>query len=103
MASPYATGKIALGVCDVCGFTYHLKELKEKMVKGRKTGVLACPECWDPSHPQLRLGEFPVYDPQALRNPRTDTAQFAQSRALILPVSGVSSRGTVARVQIVIS
>lgn len=103
MASPYATGKKALGVCDVCGLTYRLKKLKEKMVKGRRTGILACPECWDPSHPQLQLGEFPIYDPQALRNPRTDTAQFAQSRALILPVTGVPSRGFVARVQVVIT
>ena len=31
-----------------------------------------CPECWDPDHPQLQLGMYPVDDPQALRNPRPD-------------------------------
>jgi len=34
---------------------------------------LVCPECWDPDHPQLMLGTFPVDDPQGLRNPRKDT------------------------------
>ena len=32
----------------------------------------ACPECWNPDQPQLRLGEFPVDDPQAIRDPRPD-------------------------------
>lgn len=34
--------------------------------------MLVCPECLDVDHPQLMLGSFPVYDPQALRNPRPD-------------------------------
>ena len=38
-----------------------------------KTGLLTCPECWDPDQPQNLLGRWPVEDPQALRNPRPDS------------------------------
>lgn len=103
MGTPYASAKIALGTCDVCGFTYKLKVLKERIIKGKKTNILACPECWNPDQPQLRLGEFPVYDPQALQNPRTDSQQYAQSRALILPMPGLTASGAVGWVNIVIT
>jgi len=89
----FASGKKAKGVCDVCGFTYKLRELKTTTVKGRVTNIKACPECWDEDHPQLRLGEFPVHDPQALRDPRPDFGQYGQSRAQIQPVTSVSGRG----------
>jgi hypothetical protein len=103
MSIPYANAKKALGTCDVCGFTYKLKVLKELIVKNKKTDILACPECWNPDQPQLRLGEFPVYDPQALRNPRVDSPQYAQSRALILPVFGIGGLSNVGMVTIVIT
>jgi hypothetical protein len=61
-------------MCDVCGFEYKLKELKDLVEKGRNTNIKACPECWNPDQPQLKLGEFPVDDPQAIRNPRPDTS-----------------------------
>ena len=32
----------------------------------------SCPACWDPDHPQLQLGMYPVSDPQGVRNPRPD-------------------------------
>lgn len=80
MSTRFASAKKALGLCDVCGFSYKLKELRAVYVKGRNTNTLACPECWDPDHPQLRLGEFPVDDPQALRNPRPDTAELRAVR-----------------------
>ena len=79
----YASAKIAVAECDICGFRYKLKELKNLIVKGRDTNVKACPECWNPDQPQLRLGEFPVDDPQAIRDPRPDFAGYAASRALI--------------------
>jgi hypothetical protein len=103
MSTRFASGKIALAICDVCGFPYKLRELKHLIIKGKDTNIKACPECWNPDHPQLHLGEFPVNDPQALRNPRPDNNEFAQSRALILPVTGVPSRGFVASVQVVIT
>jgi hypothetical protein len=103
VASLYANGKRALGVCDVCGFTYKLASLKSLVVKDKPTGLLACHECWNPSQPQLKLGEFPVYDPQALRNPRVDSPQYAQSRALLLPVLGLKCLSDVGTVTIVIT
>ena len=78
----YANGKRALGLCDVCGFPYKLKTLKPLVVKGKKTGTLACVECWNEDHPQLKLGQFPIYDPQALRDPRSDSSELAAERQL---------------------
>lgn len=72
MSSPYASGKKAIAECDRCGFRYKLKQLKKEVVKQKITGLLVCPECWTPDQPQLMLGTFPIYDPQALRNPRPD-------------------------------
>ena len=72
MGSRFASDRIAIAMCDVCGFQYKLKELKSLVVKGRDTNIKACPECWNPDQPQLKLGEFPVDDPQAIRNPRPD-------------------------------
>ena len=80
MAGAFASTKQALGVCDVCGFTYKLKTLRDLYVKDRNTHTKACRTCWNPSHPQLRLGDYPVRDPQALRDPRPDTTQLASSR-----------------------
>jgi hypothetical protein len=90
MAGAFASTKQALGVCDVCGFTYKLKTLRDLYVKDRNTHTKACRTCWNPSQPQLRLGDYPIRDPQALRDPRPDTTQLASSRAIITPV--VSTR-----------
>lgn len=74
MGNQFASGKIAISICDRCGFQYLLKELKYEVVKQKRTGLLVCQSCYNPDHPQLMLGTFPVYDPQALRNPRMDTS-----------------------------
>jgi hypothetical protein len=73
MGSPYASGRFAFGFCDRCSFRYPLKDLGYEVVKQRRTGLLICPDCFNPDQPQLMLGTFPVFDPQALRNPRVDT------------------------------
>lgn len=73
MGNRFASGKKAIAECDRCGQRYKLKQLKTEIIKQRKYELLVCPECWDPDHPQLMLGTFPVDDPQALRNPRRDT------------------------------
>lgn len=80
MGHKYASGQNAIAICDVCGFQYKLRQLKELIVKNDKTNIKACPECWEPDQPQNRLGEFPVDDPQAIRNPRPDSAELAVSR-----------------------
>lgn len=73
MANRFASGKWAIAECDRCGQQYKLKQLKTEIIKQRRYDLMVCPECWDPDHPQLMLGTFPVDDPQALRNPRRDT------------------------------
>jgi len=85
MANRFASDKNAIAMCDVCGFQYKLKTLRNLIIKGKETNIKACRECWNPDQPQLKLGENPVDDPQAIRNPRPDTS---------LGESGVnSSRG----------
>ena len=73
MGNRFANGIRAIAECDRCGQQFKLKKLKTEIIKQRKYELLVCPECWDPDHPQLMLGTFPVEDPQALRNPRRDT------------------------------
>lgn len=75
MAGPFASGKYAKGVCDICGFKVMLLELRETTVRGHLTGKLACSDCWDPDHPQNFLGMTPVYDPQALRRSRPERGE----------------------------
>jgi hypothetical protein len=73
MGNRYASGKIAIAICDRCGFQFRLRNLKEEIIKTKRYNILVCQECWDPDQPQLQLGMYPVDDPQALRNPRRDT------------------------------
>jgi hypothetical protein len=73
MSNRFASGKNAIAICDRCGFRFKLTELRTEIVKTKRYQVLVCSSCWDPDHPQLQLGMYPVDDPQALRNPRRDT------------------------------
>jgi hypothetical protein len=73
MGNTYASGKFAIAECDRCGQQFKLKKLKTEVIKTKKYDLKVCPECWDPDHPQLLLGMYPVEDPQALREPRRDT------------------------------
>lgn len=73
MANRFANGAKAFGFCDLCGFRFDLKKLKNLVVKTKQTQIKACPQCWTPDHPQLQLGMYPVADPQAIRDPRPDT------------------------------
>lgn len=81
MSNRFASGKNAIAECDVCGFRYKLKQLKALVIKTKNVNILACPECWNPDHPQLQLGLYPVDDPQAIRNPRPDLSYFAQGNS----------------------
>lgn len=73
MGNRFASGKNAIAICDRCGFQFKLTELRTEIIKTKQYNALVCNECWDPDHPQLQLGMYPVDDPQALRNPRRDT------------------------------
>jgi hypothetical protein len=91
MGNRYASGKIAIAICDRCGFRFRLRELKELVIKTKKVNLLVCPTCWDPDQPQLQLGMYPVDDPQGLRNPRPDST-FLQSGVLADGSIGGGSR-----------
>ena len=80
MSNRFASSKKAIAECDVCGFRYKLRELKKLVRKGIDTNIKACPECCYPDQPQLKLGETPVDDPQAIRDPRPDFAGYVQNR-----------------------
>jgi len=77
MPSKYASGKYSIAECDRCGQRYKLKELKKLVVKTKLTNIKVCSACWDPDHPQLQLGLYPVNDPQAVSEPRPDVSYQA--------------------------
>jgi len=87
----FAAGKHAISECDRCGQRFKLKVLKTEIIKSKKYDLLVCPACWDPDHPQLQLGMYPVDDPQALRNPRPDRS-YVVSGLLADGESGGGSR-----------
>lgn len=91
MGNRFASGKKAIAVCDRCGQQFLLSALKTEIIKTKKYDLLVCPECWDPDHPQLQLGMWPVDDPQALRNPRPDRS-YVVSGLLADGYSGGGSR-----------
>ena len=74
MPSKFASGKYAIAQCDRCNFRYKLSELKTQILKTKPYKIKVCKTCWDPDHPQLSLGLYPVDDPQAVREPRPDVS-----------------------------
>lgn len=72
MPNQFSSGIHSIAQCDRCGQRYKLKQLKALTIKTKQVNILVCPECWEPDHPQLRLGMYPVNDPQAVRNPRPE-------------------------------
>ena len=86
MGNRFASGKIAIAICDRCGFQFRLRELRTLIVKTKQVNMLVCRECWEPDQPQLQLGMYPVDDPQALRNPRKDNTYYQ---------SGTTSTGSI--------
>jgi len=91
VSNRFASGKNAIAECDRCGQRFKLKILKTEIIKTKQYNLLVCPECWDPDHPQLQLGMYPVDDPQALRNPRPDLS-YQVSGLLADGESGGGSR-----------
>jgi hypothetical protein len=90
MANQFAAGKRAIAECDRCGQQYKLKQLKREIIKTKLYDLRVCPECWDPDHPQLLLGMYPVSDAQALRDPRRDTTYITSG----VNVNGYSAGGS---------
>jgi hypothetical protein len=81
MPNKFASGKYAIAHCDRCGFRTKLKELRPLTIKTKRVNIRVCNDCWEPDHPQLQLGLYPVNDPQAVRDPRPDTL-YAESRSI---------------------
>lgn len=75
--SSFAAGRNAFGFCDRCGFREKLSALKKLTINEKVTNIKVCPSCYEPDHPQYRIGRVDVSDPQGLRDPRPDTAQAA--------------------------
>ena len=94
MGNRFASGKNAIAQCDRCDQRFLLKVLKTEIIKTKNYNILVCPECWDPDHPQLQLGMFPVDDPQALRNPRPDRSYvLSGTNGLQLDPTGTGTDG----------
>ena len=103
MGNRFASGRNAIAECDRCGQRYKLKELKKEVIKTKTYNLLVCPTCWDPDHPQLQLGMYPVDDPQGIRDPRPDLSyyqsgynglQLTQSPGMLEDENGVPSEGS---------
>ena len=91
MGNRFASGKNSIAICDRCGFGYKLTLLKKLVVKTKTYDLKVCPQCWDPDHPQLQLGMYPVDDPQGVRDPRPDLS-YQVSGLLADGESGGGSR-----------
>lgn len=91
MGNRFASGKRSIGICDRCGQQFKLKQLRPQVIKQKLYDIRVCPSCFDPDHPQLMLGTFPVDDPQAVRNPRRDIT-YTQSGLLANGSYGGGSR-----------
>jgi hypothetical protein len=90
MGNRFASGKHSIAMCDRCGQQFKLKKLKHEVIKTKLYQIKVCEECWDPDHPQLQLGMYPVDDPQAVREPRKDTTYVTSG----INADGVSSGGS---------
>lgn len=90
MGNRFASGKNAISECDRCGQRFKLKKLRKEIIKTKNYNLLVCPQCWDPDHPQLQLGMYPVDDPQGIRDPRPDISYTLSG----LNVNGVPSEGS---------
>lgn len=67
----YGSGSRAKGLCDRCGFSFPLAELRAEYENERPNGLRVCSECLDEDHPQLqRLPR--TDDPKPLKDPRPD-------------------------------
>lgn len=89
MSGSFASTKRAHGFCDRCGFRSLLKDLKKLVINDRVTGLKVCSACWEPDHPQLRIGRIDMRDPQALREPRPDP-DLMSSRTMYVHLRGIS-------------
>ena len=94
MGNRFSSGKNAISQCDRCNFRFKLHELRKEIIKTKNYSILVCKECWDPDHPQLQLGMYPVDDPQGLRNPRPDRSYLLSGTSGLQITTGTGPDGT---------
>ena len=94
----YAAGKKALGICDRCGFTVKLKDLKYEVRDSSRTGFRICTNCLDEDHPQLKIGDVDTSENISLFNPRPDTGE--KDSTTYFGFNPVSSIGSVLRAEL---
>ena len=82
----YATGVHARAVCDICGLEYPYLSLQTQW-----DNLRACPECFDPKHPQIKPRV--VSDRTALYQPRPGTNSREDAR--YRPWLGFEAKGIV--------
>ena len=93
MGNRFSSAKFSIAECDRCAQRYKLKQLRYLTVKTKPYQLKVCPECWDPDHPQLQLGMYPVDDPQGVREPRPDIS-YTQSGSTGLQITPTVSNTT---------
>jgi hypothetical protein len=94
MPNKFSSGKYAIAQCDRCDQRYMLKELKIQILKTKPYRIKVCHTCWDPDHPQLSLGLYPVNDPQAVREPRRDVSYLQSGTSgLQINLTGIGPEG----------
>ena len=87
----FANGTYANAICDQCGIRCKLLELRPTTIRGKNTGLLVCPVCWDPDPPLNFLDRYVTSDPQALREARPDTGLDA-SRTMYPPGNWINGQ-----------
>ena len=68
----YANSRLAIAICDRCGFQYPYQTLRKEW-----NGLRTCTECWNPKHPQIQP-IYPPTEPQALYEPRPSRVEPMQ-------------------------
>lgn len=81
--SSFSSEKNAIGICDRCGLTYKLAELKHESKNYKLSSIRVCTDCFDIQNPQGLSNLFNGSDGGSLRDPRPDTGEEA-SRTLDL-------------------
>lgn len=95
MATKYASGKNSIAECDRCAGRYKLHELRIQTLKTKPYRIKVCKTCWDPDHPQLQLGMYPVFDPQAVEEPRPDVSYYTSGQSGLILNPDDSNNNTV--------
>lgn len=98
----YAKAAHALGLCDRCSWQYPLRELRDSMTFGTRSGILVCPTCYDEGtlHP-ISGGKTTTFPAEAIdvEIPRPDNGSD-RSIASFPRACGWETRNTYGRINV---